>query len=63
MEAARFSETLISNHHTTRHNTPENHEFHLHRREDLKSGQEIICPLWSPTIYYRVETARHGTLI
>jgi hypothetical protein len=35
MNAARCSETLVSNHHTTRSN-PENHEFCLHRRENLK---------------------------
>jgi hypothetical protein len=27
MEAARFSETLVPNHHTTRNNNPENHEL------------------------------------
>jgi hypothetical protein len=37
MEAARSSETLLSNHHTTRHNNPANLEFYLHRRENLKS--------------------------
>jgi hypothetical protein len=29
MEAAQSSETLVSNHHTTRRNNPENHEFSL----------------------------------
>jgi len=28
IEAARSSETLVSNHHTTRSNNPENHEFY-----------------------------------
>lgn len=32
MEAAQTSETLVTNHHTTRHNK-ENQEFILHRRE------------------------------
>jgi len=36
MEATCSSETLVSNHHTTRCNT-ENHELHLHRRENLKA--------------------------
>jgi hypothetical protein len=27
MEATRFSETLVCSHHTTRRNSPENHEF------------------------------------
>jgi hypothetical protein len=36
MEAARSSETLVSNHHITRRNNPENHELYLHRLQNLK---------------------------
>jgi hypothetical protein len=36
MEAAWCSKTLISNHHTTRHNNPEDHEFHLHHCDNFK---------------------------
>jgi len=32
MEAALSSETLVTNHHTTRPTNPENHKFYLHRR-------------------------------
>jgi hypothetical protein len=35
MEAAEFSETLASNHHTTWHNNPETHEFYFHCHENL----------------------------
>jgi hypothetical protein len=37
LEAARSSEVLVSNHHTTLCNNPESHDFCLHRREDFPS--------------------------
>jgi len=35
MEAARSSETLVSNHHTTRRNNQENHELYLRNKKIL----------------------------
>jgi hypothetical protein len=37
MKAARFSETLISNHHNTSHSNPKIRDFYLHLRENPKS--------------------------
>jgi hypothetical protein len=37
MEAARSSETMVSNRHTTGRNNAENHEFIPHSSENLKS--------------------------
>jgi hypothetical protein len=43
MEAAWFSEMLISNHHTTWNSNPENHEFCLHHCENLNLHGAYIC--------------------
>jgi hypothetical protein len=37
LEAAWSSETLISTHHITQHNNPEDHEVYLHFHKNLKS--------------------------
>jgi hypothetical protein len=44
MEATRSSETLLSKHHTTQHNNPENHDLYLHRRENLEFLNIKIVP-------------------
>jgi len=42
MEAARSSETLVSNHHAMRRISPENNECYVHRRENLSSRNFLI---------------------
>jgi hypothetical protein len=34
---AKYSQMLVSNHHPTQRNNPENHEMYLHRRENFES--------------------------
>jgi hypothetical protein len=46
MEAARSSETLVSNNHTTRRNNTENRKFCPRRRESLKSCiLSVLCSI------------------
>jgi len=49
MEAARFSETLVPNHHTTRRNNPENYDLYLHRCGTRRPGKDACY--WSPFVF------------
>jgi hypothetical protein len=37
MQAARSSETSVTNHYTTRRHNPEDHGSHLHHRKNFKT--------------------------
>jgi hypothetical protein len=43
MMAVRSSETLVSYHNATRHNNPEDLDFNIHRRQNLKF--RVISPI------------------
>jgi hypothetical protein len=52
IETARYSETSVSYHNTTRRHNPEDGDLHLHRRENLKSRNisnkaDLVEPLRS----------------
>jgi hypothetical protein len=47
MEAARTSETLVNFYQTTRRYNPEDSNLHTHRRENLKSYDNVKSPMSS----------------
>jgi hypothetical protein len=51
MKAVCSFEILITIYKTTRHHNPEDHKWHLHRRENLNSQSENSVRILTHTIY------------